>query len=379
MNFDEIIQRRNTSCSKWDKVPEDCLPLSLADMDFKSAPQIIEQLHQRVEQGVFGYSLPDQDLPAIVVKHFREKYNCEIEPTWIEWLPSVVPALNLACLMVDGTVMLNIPVYQHIIGAPINMRRDYIHSRLKIVNGQYTFDFESMEKEITPQTKLFILCNPHNPVGRSYTRTELLQLADFCEKHALTVCSDEIHCDLILAGGKQHIPFIAVSEYAKMHTLILMSGAKTYNLPGVSCAFAVIPNQELRARFIDTGKGILAHPGILEYTALKAALRDSGLWYQKMLTYLSGNLNYLDERISNIPRLSMLHQEATYLAWIDATQLKVDDPFEYLLKEARVNLSDGAIFGAPGFIRLNFATSRATLKEALDRIEIAINKLDRRY
>jgi cysteine-S-conjugate beta-lyase len=379
MNFDEIILRRNTGCSKWDKVAEDCLPLSLADMDFKSAPQIIEQLHHRVEQGVFGYPLPDQDLPAIVVKHFREKYHCEIEPEWIEWLPSVVPALNLACLMVDGTVMINIPIYQHIIGAPIHMRRDYIHSRLKILNGQYTFDFESMEREITPQTKLFILCNPHNPVGRSYTRTELLHLAHFCEEHNLTVCSDEIHCDLILAGGNQHIPFIAVSEYAKMHTLILMSGAKTYNLPGVSCAFAVIPNQELRDRFIGVGKGILAHPGILEYTALKAALRDSGSWYQEMLTYLSENRDYLEGRISNIPRLSMLHPEATYLAWINATQLKVDNPFKYLLEEARVCLSEGAIFGAPGFVRLNFATSRANLKVALDRIETAINKWHRRY
>jgi cystathionine beta-lyase len=372
MNFDEIIPRRNTHCSKWDNVEEDRLPLSIADMDFKSAPQIIEQLHQRVEQGVLGYPKPDQDLPAIVVKRFRGKYNCDIEPEWIVWLPSVVPALNLACFMIDGTVMMNTPIYQHIMGAPIHMRRDYIHSRLKIVNRQYTFDFESMEREITPKTRLFILCNPHNPVGRSYTRAELIQLARFCEKHGLTVCSDEIHCDLILAGGQQHTPFIAVSEYAKMHTLILMSGTKTYNLPGVSCAFAVIPEQGLRDRFIERGKGILGHPGILGYTALKAAFADSGSWYQEMLTYLSGNRDYLEERIRNMPRLSMLHHEATYLAWINATQLYLDNPYRYLLNEARVCLSDGAIFGAPQFVRLNFGTSRAILKEALDRIEKAL-------
>jgi cystathionine beta-lyase len=375
MDFDEIIQRRDSCCSKWDNGEKNCLPLSIADMDFKAAPQIIEQLHQRVDRGVFGYSQPDPDLSAIVVKRFLDKYHCCIEPDWIVWIPSVIPAINLACLMTDGTVMLNTPMYHHIINAPMNTRREAIHSQLKIVNGKYTFNFEEMEKQITPRTALFLLCNPHNPVGRAYNRQELLQLSAFCEKHRLTVCSDEIHCDLIWAGGERHIPFISVSEYAKMNAIVLMSGTKTYNLPGVSCAFAIIPSPKLRNRFIHTGKGILAHPGILEYTALKAALRDSESWYQEMLTYLSANRDYLEERIRKLFPLSMLHQEATYLAWLDATRLKTDNPFEYLLKEARVCLSDGAAFGASRFVRLNFATSRAVLKEALYRIEFAIEKI----
>jgi cystathionine beta-lyase len=372
INFNEKIKRFNTSCYKWDQYGEDYIPLWVADMDFKSPEPIIKALNNRIEHGIFGYTKPDKELVEIIVEHFKREYKTEIKESWIVWLPSIVPTINVVCQMIEGSVMINTPVYPNIRKAPVNVNREVIEVPLKRLSDKYTFDFEEMEKSIREDTKLFILCNPHNPVGRVFSKEELEDLAEFCERHDLILCSDEIHCQLIFEG--KHIPLVSLGDKVSQG-ITLMSPGKTYNLPGIPIAFGVIPNAELRKKFLKASEGLLPHPGVLNYVVCKEAYKNGEPWRKELLEYLKGNLEFLEREFkSRLPELKLTPVEGTYLLWIDFRETGIKDPYKFIYQKAKVILSDGKDFGEEGFLRLNFGCTRDTLVRAMDRIEKALKE-----
>ncbi|MGD2270104.1 MAG: aminotransferase class I/II-fold pyridoxal phosphate-dependent enzyme, partial [Desulfobacterales bacterium] len=239
--------------------------------------------------------------------------------------------------------------------------------------GRWTFDFERLENAITPSTRLFILCNPHNPVGRIYTREELSALLEICQKHDIVICSDEIHCELLLDQDKPHILAATLNPDFAERILTLMAPSKTFNLPGLGCSFAVIPEQKLRRQFRRVMSGIVPHLSPLAYTAALAAYRSGHEWHAALLDYLRGNRDVVSRSVNNMPGISMTHVEATYLAWISMHATDIQDPVTFFEK-AGVGLSDGKEFGGPGFVRLNFGCPLSLLEEALQRMQSALER-----
>ena len=376
-DFSIPVERRNTASVKWDKYKgRDIIPLWVADMDFCSPPAVIEALQQRIAHGVFGYTVAPESLKTIVVEKLAADFSWSIQPEWLVWLPGVVTGFNVACRAVgedNDDVMTAVPVYPYFLSAPQNSRRRLIKVPLQETNNHWTFDFDLLEKAITPNTRVFILCNPHNPVGRVFSRDELKTLAAICEKHDMVICSDEIHCDLILDSEKIHIPTATLDAAIAERTIALMSPSKTFNLPGLGCAFAVISEKKLRRRFINAMAGIVPHVNALGYAAAEAAYRDCADWHAALLEYLRGNRDTVARAIADMPRLSMAPVEATYLAWIDVRTADLPDPVRFF-EDAGVGLQDGVEFGGPGFVRLNFGCQRPLLQEALDRMKKAMDK-----
>lgn len=373
-DFDRVVDRRHTASEKWDRYAgQDVIPLWVADMDFRSPPAVLEALQQRVEHGVFGYSRPPEELVAVVPAMLRQEYNWQVQTECLVWLPGLVCGLNVSCRAVGETgdaVATFTPVYPPFLTAPGLAGRELISVPLVEQRGGWEMDLEALEKAITPRTRLLMLCSPHNPVGRVWSRSEQLALADLIERHDLMVCSDEIHAGLVLDSGKTHIPFATLAPELAKRTITLMAPSKTYNIPGLGCSFAVIPDKQLRQSFKNVMAGIVPHVNLLGYTAALAAYRDSEPWRQALLTYLRQNHDLVLEAVQAVPGLKTWPVEATYLAWIDARGLGVADPAS-LFERGGVGLSDGAPFGAPGFVRLNFGCPRSLLQQALERIQAA--------
>ncbi|MDJ0986238.1 MAG: PatB family C-S lyase [Desulfobacterales bacterium] len=376
-DFSLPVERRNTASMKWDKYKDrNIIPLWVADMDFCSPPAVIEALRQRIDHGVFGYTIAPESLKALVVEKLEADYGWTTQPEWQVWLPGLVTGFNVACRAVgqdNDDVMTAIPVYPHFLTAPQNSRRNLIKVPLREKDNQWSFDFDRLEKAITPNTRLFILCNPHNPVGRVFSRDELTTLAAICEKHDIIICSDEIHCELILDDDKNHIPTATLDAAIARRTITLMSPSKTYNLPGLGCAFAVISDKDLRKRFIKATAGIVPHVNVMGYTAAEAAYRGCADWHTQLLDYLRGNRDTVAQAMAAMPTLSMAPVEATYLAWIDVRNADLPTPARFF-ENAAVGLQDGIEFGGPGFVRLNFGCQRQQLEEALARMKQAMDK-----
>jgi cystathionine beta-lyase len=377
-DFSMPVDRRDTASMKWDKYRgKDVIPLWVADMDFCSPPAVIEALHQRIAHGVFGYSLPPESLNTTVVKMLESDYGWAIEPQWLVWLPGLVTGLNVACRAVgqdNDSVMTAVPVYPPFLTAPANSRRHLVKVPLQGEDYGWTFDFDRLEKAITADTRLFLLCNPHNPVGRIFTHEELNKLAMICEKHDIIICSDEIHCGLLLDEDKTHLPTATLGQEVAQRTITLMSPSKTFNLPGLGCAFAVISNEKLRRQFIKAASGIVPLVNALGFVAAEAVYRDCAGWHTELLKYLRGNRDTVAHAVEKMPLLSMTPPEATYLAWIDIRSADLPDAVRFF-EDAGVGLQDGVEFDGPGFMRLNFGCQRALLEEALDRMKSAIGKL----
>jgi len=374
-DFDAVLERRGTASLKWEKYRgRDIIPLWLADMDFLSPPAVIRALQQRVADGIFGYTVAPQELNAVVVAMLASRYDWKVNPEWLVWLPGLVTGLNVACRAVgedDDDVMSAVPVYPPFLTAPAHSRRNLIKVPLKEENNRWQFDFELLARSVTSATRLFILCNPHNPVGRVYTRDELAALADLCRKHDIVICSDEIHCDLILDGEKRHIPTATLDPETAARTITLMAPSKTFNVPGLGCAFAVISEEKLRARFKKAMAGIVPGVNALGYAGARAAFEDCADWHAALLEYLRGNRDTVAQRVARMPQLSMGPVEATYLAWIDTRAAGLKNPAAFF-EAAGVGLQDGIEFDGPGFVRLNFGCPRSLLKEALDRMAAAM-------
>ena len=374
-DFDRLFDRRNTNSLKWDRYKgRDVLALWVADMDFQAPPAVLKALHKRVDHGIFGYALPPDELVETVIERLETKYQWKIRPSWIVWLPGLVPALNVTCRAFgdDGDEVLTFtPVYPPFLTAPELSRNKLKAIPLRRENDLFTFDLEKFESEISPRSKLLLLCSPHNPVGRRYSRREIRGVAEICLKRNIIICSDEVHCDLILDGA-EHIPTATLSNEIAANTITLMSASKTFNVPGLNCAFAVIPNERLRRSFIKNRREIIPSTNVLGYTACLAAYRDCEDWRIELIDYLRGNRDIVYRSINeDIPQLSMDNVEATYLAWIDARKLEAPDAALFF-ERAGVGLSDGRHFQGAGYVRLNFGCPRETLLEALDRMKRAL-------
>jgi len=292
------------------------------------------------------------------------------------WLPGLVTGLNVACRAVgrdDDDVMTAVPIYPPFLTAPANSRRQIIKVPLQETDNCWRFDFERLERAITTRTRLFLLCNPHNPVGRVFTRDELSALAAISEKHDIIICSDEIHCGLLLDDDKTHLPTATLGPEVAQRTITLMSPSKTFNLPGLGCAFAVISDEKLRRQFIKASSGIVPLVNALGFAAAEAAYRDCADWHLQLLEYLRGNHKTLVRAIADMPPLTMAPLEATYLAWIDVRSAGLPNPVRFF-EDAGVGLQDGIEFDGPGFVRLNFGCSRSLLVEALERMKSAMDK-----
>ncbi len=374
-DFDTIIDRSNTASEKWDKYRgRDIIPLWVADMDFRSPPAVIQALHERVEHGVFGYTHPPAELVEAVRAHLLADYRWAVEEEWIVWLPGLVCGLNVLCRAVGGAgdeVVTFTPIYPPFMSAPGLSDRGLIKVPLQLREGRWVADLEALERAITPRTKLLLLCSPHNPVGRAWSREELAQFAEVAERHNLVIGSDDIHAGLVLDEDKRHIPIATLSAETARRTITLLAPSKTYNIPGLGCSFAVIGDPALRRAFRKAMGRIVPHVNTLGYTAALAAYRNGEEWRQALLAYLRENRDLVEKEVNAMPGLSMAHVEATYLAWIDARETGILDPARFF-EEAGVGLSDGADFGAPGFVRLNFGCSRSLLVEALGRMRRAL-------
>ena len=377
-DFDAQWDRRHTSSLKWTHCNPDTIPMWVADMDFQSDPGIIKALHQRVSHGIFGYTSPDIELENSVVDWCEQAYHWHIDPQWLVWLPGVVSGVHLAIRSATpekGIVMIPAPVYPPFLEASALSKRVQQLIPWHIRNNRWVLDMAAMADH-GPDSHMLLLCNPHNPNGRMLTCSELEQIDAICQNNNLIVCSDEIHCDLVLDKHRQHIPYATVSDYALNHSITLMSPSKTFNIAGLGCAFAIIPNPELRTRFSTVRKGIV--PGInsnlLGYTAAKAAYQQGKNWLEEALAYLRNNHNLLLDSMNSLPGLHMLPLEATYLAWIDCSGLPVDDPCQFF-EQAGVGVSCGEPFGNRRFVRLNFGCSRSLLEEAIEMIQHAVNAL----
>jgi cystathionine beta-lyase len=374
-DFDAVIDRRHTDSLKWDRYGgRDVIPMWVADMDFQAPPTVLEALHRRVEHGVFGYAMPPRELVQVIVARMEQKYRWRIEPSWIVWLPGVVPALNIVCRAfgADGDEVLTFtPIYPPFLCAPPLSRKHLRTIPLRREGSLYTFDIERLQRDISPRSRILLLCNPHNPVGRRYEAEEIRRVAEICIEQDIILCSDEIHCDLILDGGP-HTPTAMLSPEISARTITLMAPSKTFNIPGLNCAFAIIENDEFRARFNQARDGIVPGVNALGYAACLAAYRDGEPWRQALIDYLRINRDLVKEFINeDIPGLTMDDVQATYLAWIDATGLGVRNP-AHLFEAHGVVLSDGADFEGPGYVRLNFGCPRATLLEGLRRLGTAV-------
>ncbi|ORJ24382.1 PatB family C-S lyase [Rouxiella badensis] len=374
-NFDQWVDRSHSDSVKWNKYRDaDVIPLWVADTDFLSPPAVINALQKRVAEGVFGYGSPPKELVELMVERLRERYEWTIQPEWIVWLPGLVCGLNLAVRAFTTTQQTSImpsPIYPPFMQAAQSEGREFRHVHARVHHQRWITDFNEAESTLTGSEKLLLLCNPYNPGGTVYRREELLAQQEFARRHDLLVCSDEIHCDLILEPGLRHIPFASLNEDAANRSVTLMAPSKTFNLAGLGASLAVIPNRELRVKFARTGHGIVPHVNILAYVAATAAYQDGDDWLKAQLDYLRANRDLAFERINAMPGLKMLPIEGTYLGWIDASQAQLESPYRFFLK-AGVGLSDGREFGNANFVRINLGCQRALLEKALDRMDAAL-------
>jgi len=377
-DFEHVPQRLNTDSQKWQKYAgRDILPLWVADMDFKSSPAIVAALQHRVAEGIYGYARPVASTVDAFVSAMAEHYGWTIDPTWIVWLPGLVAGLNLTAQAYaePGEEVLTLtPVYPPFISGPKNSGRISTQVPLRLVAHRWEIDWVALERAVTPSTKLFFLCNPHNPIGRVWRRPELERLGEFCIRHNLILCSDEIHCGLIL-DDLPHIPAAALGTAIAQRTITLMAPSKTYNVPGLGTSMAIIPDATLRAKFVRASAGIMAEVNALGFTACEAAYRDSEPWRQALLQTLRSNRDLiLDFVARELPGITIEAPiEATYLAWLNVAALNLADPIAHF-EQHGVGLSEGSFFGEPRgtHVRLNFGCPSVTLREALQRMKRAV-------
>jgi cystathionine beta-lyase len=386
-DFDAVPDRRSTDSSKWHYYEPDVLPMWVADMDFRSPEPVIRALRQRVEQGIFGYpktigAKPQytHELYQAITQWLAARHGWQVQAEHLVLLQGVIPGLNLACRTFAGGkgILVQPPVYDHILHAAEHTGAQSQQAALSQgPDGVYGIDFEAFEAAITPETRLFVLCNPHNPVGRVFRPDELSCLAEICLRHDVILCSDDIHADLVYPGYC-HVPLASLSPEIANNTITLMSPSKTFNLAGLKFAFAVIPNPELRQRFTQADEGLLGWVNLMGVVAAQAAYADGAEWLEQLLRYLQANQEAVLAFVQQeLPGMRMVKSEGTFMAWLDCRQAHnpeaARDPFTFFLEKARVGLSNGKNFGAQGegFVRLNFGCPRPMLLEALEKMKKA--------
>lgn len=378
-NFDDLPDRKNSESIKWHYFDEDVLPMWVADMDFVSPEPVVRALRERVEHSVFGYAACVPGLQEAIIAWIAGRYQWEVKPEEIVFVPGVVTGAQMAVHAFAGNsggLLIQPPIYMPFLRIAQNagaVRQDALLSADP--GGYYTVDDAVFEAAITEQTRMFLLCNPHNPVGRVFTRSELERMAEICLRHDLIICSDEIHSDLIYSGHR-HTPIATLSEEVAARTVTLMAPSKTFNIAGLSCSFAIIPNPELRRRFEAGHMGLVHGVNLMGLVAAEAAYRAGQEWLDQLIPYLEANRDALCRFVADeMPGVKMFCPEGTYLAWLDCREAGITSyAGKYFLEKARVALVDGEAFGpgGEGFVRLNFGCPRGMLMEALERMKNAL-------
>ena len=388
-NFDTITDRRSSNSIKWKKYPADVLPMWVADMDFPAPAPILEALHKAVEHGIFGYETPSTTLMETVCQRMDRLYSWKIEPEMVVAVPGLVSGFNAAawavCQPGDG-ILMQTPVYYPFLKVHENVGLTRQIAPLACEEGstvRYQVDWDAFETAVNSegsQTRLFLLCNPQNPTGQVYTREELSHMAEVCEKNDIIICSDEIHSELLL-GGSKHIPIATLSSEIAARTITLVAPSKTFNVAGLFCGFAIIPDRDLRERYKKTVERLTFHVAGLSQVSAQIAM--SGVcddWLAELKSYLTANRDFVVEYVREcLPGMRVTVPDATYLAWLDCNQLvksgKVAEPVcEFLIDHVKVALNNGADFGpgGEGFVRLNFGCPRSVLEDGLERIRASL-------
>ncbi len=387
-NFDEIIDRSGTDSFKYDSCKRvfgttDILPMWVADMDFRTPDFIVKAMKKRLEHEIYGYTLKSDSLYQSVIDWMKRRHGWEIEKEWIVFTPGIVPAVNM-CIQAYSNpgdkVILQSPVYYPFFWAVDLNKRIQMNNQLVRVGDRYEMDFDHLERSIDADTKMMLLCSPHNPAGRVWTRGELKKLADICTARNIIMISDEIHSDLIFEGYK-HIPYAMLGDDIANNTVTCMAPSKTFNIAGLSTSVLIIQNPELRKKFNDVVETLhIAGGNIFGFVALEAAYTHGDEWLTQALKYIEGNVDLLETFVKErIPKLKVIRPEGTYLGWIDFRGLGMDDTTlrKFMIEKVKVGLNHGPTFGSggEGYQRINLGSPRIFVDEALNRMERAINNM----
>ncbi|RYM05122.1 pyridoxal phosphate-dependent aminotransferase [Sporolactobacillus sp. THM7-7] len=386
-DFDEPIDRLNTASVKWDEADrlfhaEGLLPMWVADMDFHAPDEVIDVLEKRAKHGIFGYTVRSEGYLSAVQGWMKARHGWSVQKDWICHSPGVVTALNL---IVEGftepgdKVLIQPPVYPPFRKSVQNQGRELVNNPLVEHDGKYRMDFTDLEEKLSdPSVKLMILCSPHNPVGRVWSKDELLKVAELSLKYDVLVVSDEIHGDLIFEGN-QHIPFARLSDEAAKHSIICTAPSKTFNIAGLQISNIIVPNPALRKRYLSQlNRFGLGEPNAFGAAAAEAAYRRGAAWLDQCLHYIKGNADYVADYLeTHLPELSMVPLEGTYLGWIDCRKLGLDKfrLQDLMLQKAKIAFNQGFTFGkeGEGFVRINLACSRTLVAEAMKRLKAAVD------
>lgn len=386
-NFDEIIPRKNSDCLKYDKMQEmfgteDALSMWIADMDFRTPPFVIEALRKRLDHEVLGYTFCSPKWKPAIQSWVSRRYGWNVKEEEIGFVGGIVPAISFAvqCFTApNDKILIQPPVYHPYHHVVKDLGRTLVYNPLRLVDGQYEIDFEDFERKAVG-CKLFLLCNPHNPGGRVWNADELSRIADICAKNGVIVISDEIHCDMALTGYK-HTVFATVSDVAAQNSVTLMAASKTFNIAGLKSSYHIIQNEDLRKQYSEyLTRSELDTAHLFATTAVAVAYNEGDEWLAQMLQYVEENIAFLDEYLKeNMPKISFIRPQASYLVFLDARELGLPQEklVNFFLKEAKVAMNDGTMFGqeGAGFMRMNLGCPRATLEQALKQIKAAYDRL----
>ena len=386
-DFDEIVPREHTDCFKFDNVKEifgteDVIPMWIADMDFKTPPFIVETIRKRLEHEVLGYTFTNSSWKPAIQNWVSRRYGWDVSSGEIGFVGGIVPAISFAlqCFTAPGDkVLIQPPVYPPYHNVTKELGRTLVTNPLKLVNGQLEVDFTDFEEKVKG-CKLFLLCNPHNPCGRVWSKAELQRMCDICVQNNVLIVSDEIHCDMTFKGFT-HTPFATVSEDAKNNSITFMAASKTFNIAGLKSSYHIIQNDGLRRQYNDfLRKNELDSAHLFATAPVATAYNEGDEWLSQMLEYVEANIDYMEDFLkANMPKLDMIRPQASFLVFIDARALGLphDELVRFFIREAKVGMNDGATFGegGSGFMRMNLGCPRSVLKKALGQIKSAYDKI----
>lgn len=395
-DFDRLHSRKGTNSAKWDAVKpmfgsDDVIPMWVADMDFPTAQPIVEALQKRAGHAFYGYTMPGEGITEAIIDRIQRKFNWKVDPEWIVFTPGVIPAINLAIRALarpGDEIILQEPVYYPFFPSVKQSGCQVATNELKLVDGRYEMDFEDLERKFGPRSgmrdmpsraRALLLCNPHNPIGRVWTKEEMTRAGETVIKAGATVISDEIHCELVYEGY-EHTMFASISEEFERNSITCFAPSKTFNLAGLGASSIIIPDRKLRDDFNEVKAGMVPGLNLFSLAAMEAAYRHGDEWLEHLLSYLQETLDFtLDFFRERIPKITPIRPQGTYLLWLDCRALGMDDDDlrKFMREEAKLGLDDGFLFGhgGSGFQRMNIACPRSLLEEALTRLEKAVNNL----
>ena len=386
-NFDEIIPRKHTNCLKYDNVmeifgTEEILPMWIADMDFKTPDFIVNAIRKRLDHELLGYSYSCRRWKPAIQSWVSRRYGWDIKEEEIGFVGGIVPAISFAlqCFTKPGDkVLIQPPVYHPYHHVTHDLDRTLVFNPLKLVNGQFEVDFVEFEEKVQ-DCKIFLLCNPHNPGGRVWSKEELARMCEICAKYNVLVISDEIHCDMALKGYK-HTPFAICCDKAKDLCITFMAASKTFNIAGLKSSYHVIPNEEIRKQYHEfLRKSELDTAHVFATGPVATAYNEGEEWLAQMLEYVEANIDFMEQYLKdNMPKMGMIRPQASFLVFLDARGLGLphDKLVEFFIREAKVGMNDGAMFGeeGSGYMRMNLGCPRSVLEKALNQIKVAYDKI----